>query len=51
MDILNKERLINDYYVPFVKSKYNNKEEEIKQELRKLDKQIDKIRVSLLIKI
>ena len=44
VDILNKERLINDYYVPFVKSKYNNKEEEVKQELRKLDKQIDRIK-------
>ncbi len=44
IDILNKERLMNNYYVPFVKSKYNCKEEDIKKELRKLEKQIDRIK-------
>lgn len=44
VEILNKEQLMNNYYVPFIKSKYNNKEEDIKKELRKLDKQIDRIK-------
>ena len=39
-----EQNLLDDYYTPFVKSKLDNKEDELEKELKSLNKQLDRIK-------
>ena len=44
IDLSKTDELINDYYTPFIKSKYDKKEIDYDKELKELDKQLDRIK-------
>ena len=47
-DIYNTDKLINDYYTPFIKSKYNSKELEYENKIKELDKGLDRIKTAYI---
>ena len=47
-DIQKQDELIDKYYTPFIKSKYNNKELNYAKEIKELDKQLDRIKTAYI---
>ena len=47
-NILKLDELINDYYTPFIKSKYDNKTLDYEKKINDLDKQLDRIKTAYI---
>ena len=47
-NIMKLDELINDYYTPFIKSKYDNKTLEYENKIKDLDKQLDRIKTAYI---
>ena len=47
-DIYNTDTLINDYYTPFIKSKYNSKELDYENKIKELNKGLDRIKTAYI---
>ena len=48
IDLAKTDELINDYYTPFIKSKYDNKQIDYENEIKELDKQLDRIKTAYI---
>ena len=48
IDLAKTDELINDYYTPFIKSKYDNKKVDYEIEIKELDKQLDRIKTAYI---
>ena len=42
------DELINDYYTPFIKSKFDNKQIDYDKQIKDLDKQLDRIKTAYI---
>ena len=48
IELTKTDKLINNYYTPFIKSKLNNKELDYNKEIKELDKQLDRIKAAYI---
>ena len=48
IELTKTDELINDYYTPFIKSKFDNKQIDYEKQLKELDKQLDRIKTAYI---
>lgn len=48
LELAKQDDLINNYYMPFIKSKLEDKTEDYKKEIKDLDKQLDRIKTAYI---
>ena len=48
IELTKTDELINDYYTPFIKSKYDNKQIDYDKQIKDLDKQLDRIKTAYI---
>jgi len=48
VELAKTDELINDYYTPFIKSKFDNKQTDYDKQLKDLDKQLDRIKTAYI---
>ena len=48
LELAKQDDLINNYYMPFIKSKLEDKTEDYKKEIKELDKQLDRIKTAYI---
>ncbi len=48
IELTKTDELINDYYTPFIKSKFDNKQIDYDKQIKDLDKQLDRIKTAYI---
>ena len=48
IELTKTDELINNYYTPFIKSKFDNKELDYEKQIKELDKQMDRIKTAYI---
>ena len=48
IELIKKDELINNYYTPFIKSKFDNKEINYNKQIKDFDKQLDRIKTAYI---
>lgn len=48
VELAKTDELINDYYTPFIKSKFDNKQVDYDKQIKDLDKQLDRIKTAYI---